>query len=190
MAQQDVILVSDDSERFLTAQEAIKNNFDELYAAIATGIFLRAYPVGCIYESVNSTNPANLFGGTWVAFGTGQVTVGIDAGQTEFDTVEETGGTKTHTLTESEMPSHTHVQNAHTHEITDPGHTHGVEGAADLDTGVGSHNAGNGAGTQSGSSTTGITINNQTPTNQNTGGGQAHNNLQPYIVVYRFKRTA
>lgn len=81
------------------------------------------YPVGSIYISVVSTNPATLLGvGTWTAFATGRTLVGIDAGQTEFDTVEETGGAKTHTLTESEMPSHTHIQNAHTH--TQDAHTH------------------------------------------------------------------
>lgn len=58
---------------------------------------LAVYPVGSIYISVVSTNPGTLFGGTWVAFATGRTLVGIDTGQTEFDTVEETGGAKTHT---------------------------------------------------------------------------------------------
>lgn len=54
------------------------------------------YPVGSIYISTVSTNPNTLFGvGTWAAFGTGRVLVGIDAGDTAFDTVEETGGAKT-----------------------------------------------------------------------------------------------
>ena len=58
---------------------------------------LLPYPVGSIYMSVVSTSPATLFGGTWSAWGAGRVPVGLDAGQTEFDTVEETGGAKTHT---------------------------------------------------------------------------------------------
>lgn len=66
------------------------------------------YPVGSIYMSVNSTNPQNLFGGTWVAWGTGRVPVGIDTSQTEFNAVEKTGGEKTHKLKVSEMPSHDH----------------------------------------------------------------------------------
>jgi hypothetical protein len=139
------------------------------------------YPVGSVYISVVSTNPATLLGvGTWAAFATGRTLVGIDAGQTEFDTVEETGGAKTHTLTSSEMPSHTHT-------ITDPGHTHtqttsatdGASGRADASSGGTIYN--NVANINS--NTTGITIN-------NTGGGGAHNNLQPYIVVYIWKRTA
>ena len=44
--------------------------------------------------SVNSTNPTNLFGGTWVTWGAGRVPVGIDTSQTEFASVEKTGGEK------------------------------------------------------------------------------------------------
>src|SRR5690606_38823591 len=76
------------------------------------------YPVGSIYISTVDTNPGTVFGvGTWVAFGTGRTIVGVDTDQTEFDTVEKTGGAKTHTLTTAEMPSHTHIQNAHTHNL-------------------------------------------------------------------------
>jgi microcystin-dependent protein len=115
----------------------------------------------------------------------GRVPVGRDAAQTAFDALGETGGASTHTLSSAEMPIHTHTQNAHNHGITDPGHVHNF-------------NFGSGAGGGSIgylisgvnltypsvlSNTTGITVNNQTATNQNTGGGQQHNNLQPYIVV-------
>jgi len=47
-----------------------------------------------VYMSVNSVNPNALFGGTWVAWGTGRVPVGIDTSQTEFNTIEKTGGHK------------------------------------------------------------------------------------------------
>lgn len=57
------------------------------------------YPVGAIYMSVVNTSPATLFGGTWAVWGTGRVPVAVDTGQTEFDTVEKTGGAKTHTHT-------------------------------------------------------------------------------------------
>jgi hypothetical protein len=70
------------------------------------------YPVGSVYiNAAVSTNPGTLLGfGTWAAFGAGRVLVGLDAGDVDFDTVEETGGAKTHTLTVDEMPSHTHTQ--------------------------------------------------------------------------------
>lgn len=140
-------------------------------------ILQRAYPIGCIYFSTNSTNPATSLGfGTWTAFGAGRVPVGFDSGQTEFDTDEETGGAKTHTLTTAEMPSHTHTQDAHLHTVS--GVRGGINwtggGSRALDPDVG--------GTQATSSVT--------ATNQNTGGGGAHNNLQPYIVVRMWKRTA
>lgn len=119
------------------------------------------YPVGSVYiNAAVSTNPATLLGfGTWTAFGAGRVMVGLDAGQTEFDTLEETGGAKTHTLTVDEIPAHTHsVPNS---------------------------------GSQNNSFDSGTTVGNDvTGTSGSTGGGSAHNNLQPYIVVYMWKRTA
>lgn len=165
------------------------------------------YPVGSIYTSVVSTNPATLLGvGTWSAFGTGRTIVGIDTGDTNFDTVEETGGAKTHTLITAEIPSHTHVQDAHTH--TQDAHTHTQDAHSHVQ-GVNSAITGGLSGytpdtstntrVDSGYSTANTTAVNQnatatnqntTATNQNTGGGGAHNNLQPYIVVYMWKRTA
>ena len=118
------------------------------------------YPVGSIYtNAVDSTNPGTLLGfGTWSAFGQGRVMVGLNGSDTDFDTAEEIGGAKTHTLTIAEMP-------AHTHQIQ----TVGNLAATGVDFGV----IGTG-GIASGS----------------TGGGGAHNNLQPYVVVYMWKRTA
>ena len=73
-------------------------------------VLKKAYPIGSVYiNASNSTNPASLLGfGTWVAFGAGKVMVGLDAGDTSFDTVGETGGEKTHILTVAEMPAHKH----------------------------------------------------------------------------------
>lgn len=120
-------------------------------------ILQAAYPVGCIYTSIVSTNPNTLFGfGTWAAFGAGRVLVGLDSGQTEFDTVEETGGNKT-------------LDISHTHSFTTGGVNFGGGGsltAGSLDT----------AHTHSGTT--------------NTGGTSTAQIMNPYIVVYFFKRTA
>lgn len=219
------------------------------------------WPVGAVFISVDPTNPATTLGfGTWEVFGTGRVLVGFDAGQTEFDTVEKTGGAKSHTLGTAELPAHshgvtdpghthtqnahTHVQDAHAHAVTDPthnhtqnahnhavtdgGHTHagrginsGTAGTAGHQGASGSNNANtttsatqsattgisiNNATATNQAASTGLTVNNATATNQNAtatnqtnttgittndaGSGGAHNNLQPYIVVHMFKRTA
>jgi len=128
-----------------------------------------AYPVGSIYTSVVATNPATLLGvGTWAAFGAGKVMVGIDSSDTDFDTVLETGGSKTdsHTLTVAEIPSHDHDL-----------YTRGSGG--DSITSVS-------AATQAGP------INVDTNSVRPVGGGAAHSHpiVQPYIVVYMWKRTA
>lgn len=79
------------------SQVGLSNADNTSDATKLAATLLAVYPVGSIYISVNSTNPGTLFGGTWVAFATGRTLVGIDTGQTEFDTVEKTGGAKTHT---------------------------------------------------------------------------------------------
>lgn len=127
------------------------------------------YPVGSIYMSVKSTNPSSLFGGTWVAWGTGRVPVGIDTSQTEFKTVEKTGGAKTHKLTVAQMPSHRHsvsYNNNNSAGTTSYPHATGGYGDQSTDTDLGFNQVGL------------------------TGGGEAHNNLQPYITCYMWKRTA
>ncbi len=152
--------VADDSHNHTIA------NIDDLQAALDTkttqaNAILGAHPVGSIYTSTVATNPGDIFGGTWAAFGAGKVLVGIDSSDTSFDTVEDTGGAKTHTLTVDEIPSHTHEFTA----MQDTNNSVNRSGGGDLGAPA--------------SSTTAA-----------TGGGAAHNNLQPYIVVYMFKRTA
>lgn len=142
-----------------------------------------AFPIGAVFISVVSASPATLLGyGTWSAFGSGRVLVGLDSGDTDFDTAEETGGAKTHTLTTDEIPAHTHTQDAHTHAMTN------LRGATTggTTTGYGGIVAGN----DTSSTTTPWLPATTVATNQNTGGGNTHNNVQPYIVVYMWKRTA
>lgn len=153
--------------------------WSDLLAALGSGLAISdVYPVGSIYTSVVSTNPNTLFGfGTWVAFATGRSLIGIDTGDTDFDTVEETFGSKTHTLTSGEMPSHTHTQNSHTHTIY---------GATFEEAGSGTSHR---ELTSSGFGSSNVDSSAATATNQNTGGGGAHNNVHPVVVVYMWKRT-
>ena len=162
------------------------------------GAPLDAWPVGSVYIAVDNTSPATRFGGgTWVAFGAGKVLVGIDSGDTDFDVAEETGGAKTVTLTanQSGLPQHTHVQNAHTH--LQNAHTHTISGGSSDDTAAPctGPDASTSTATAFGGGIGSTTAVNQNATavNQNAGptdASQAHSNLQPYIVVYMWKRTA
>ena len=127
------------------------------------------YPIGSVYtNATDSTNPGTLLGfGTWVSFGAGRVPVGIDSSGSpdpDFDTAEETGGVKEVTLTaaQSGLPSHSHTQ---------------LGGGFDGNVGI---EAGNQRGVDLG----------QTGTTGGTDASSAHTNLQPYIVVYMWKRTA
>jgi len=91
------------------------------------------YPVGAIYVSTLSTNPGTLFGvGTWAAFGAGKVLVGLDGTDTDFDTVEETGGAKTKAIS-AHAGTAVADHSAHTHSVTSnvavgdhAAHTHSV----------------------------------------------------------------
>jgi hypothetical protein len=132
--------------------------------AAITAVKAALYPVGSIYTNAEvSTNPATLLGfGTWAAYAEGRVPVGKASSGT-FDTLNATGGAETHTLSIAEMPSHNHS--------ISPTLTRGSGTDGNPDVASGGGNQGS------------YSI-------SNTGGGGAHNNLQPYIVVYMWKRTA
>jgi len=141
----------------------------EVWDLVKSAALDSIYPVGAIYTAITSGSPATVFGGTWVSFGQGRVMVGHDdAASPDTDFVASStdgssvlvGGAKTHTLSIAEMPSHTH-------------------GFTAFQTTSGTNNrTGGGALSASASGTTAA-----------TGGGGAHNNLQPYVVVYMWKRT-
>lgn len=141
---------------------------------------LDAYPVGSIYMSVNSTSPAILFGGTWEAMPAGRVLLA----QGENYAAGSTGGEATHTLTINEMPAHSHSGTTnstgnHTHSSYGAqGGTHKSNWAGANDNYDPNYPTGS-AGTHS-----------HTVSIANTGGGAAHNNMQPYLAVYMWKRTA
>jgi len=129
------------------------------------------YPVGSIYMNASSsTNPTTLLGfGQWASFGAGRVLVGYTSGDSDFNAGEKPGGSKTHTLTTNEMPSHNHSASG---------------GGSNTDGGNGNYGSG------------GVAMYNNTSWTWNnisigsTGGGASHNNLQPYITVYMWKRTS
>ena len=151
------------------SSKELKDILDRLTALESGETF---YPVGSIYLSVDSENPSNKFGGTWVAWGAGRVPVCVDTTDVNFNAVEKTGGESTVTLTESQMPSHSHGFTDGAKAIV---YENPVLTATGKDVQVFRAPT---SGTLSVSAT------------NNTGGGDSHNNLQPYITCYMWKRTA
>lgn len=119
------------------ALKVVRVNAGETALELATPVGgSEAFPVGAVYINVTGVNPGTELGyGTWSAFGAGRVLVGYDSGDTDFDTVEETGGAKTKAISAhsgtavADHAAHTHsysevLNHTHTVTITDPGHTH------------------------------------------------------------------
>ena len=145
----------------------VKTYVNSKISSAHTNILKDVYPVGSIYMSVNSTNPGNLFGGTWEQWGSGRVPVGVgtstDSNGTKktFSSAESRNGEYTHKLTVEEMPKHSHQFSL----ITEAGPP-----------GSGWNWSRTGKGTDY--------------TTTEAGSSNSHNNLQPYITCYMWKRTA
>ncbi len=154
--------------------------------AVAAVDLSAVYPVGAIFTTVtayadSAAVVAAIGGTTWVAFAAGKMLIGLDSSDTDFDTVEETGGSKTHSLTEAELPSHQHfiVDNGTVAESGDITASNTVSEIA----------------TQGGSTYQSYVMrpgtgNAEVGLSSATGSDTAHNNLPPYIAVYMWKRTA
>jgi hypothetical protein len=150
--------------------------------AFVTAALSAAYPVGSIYiNASSSSNPSSLLGfGTWTEFGAGRVMVGFNSSDALFDTLEETGGSK-----DAIVVSHTHTA---TTTATDSGHTHSVPLIQQVGTfGSQLHGAWNGGST---TTTTGFANISASTTVASTGSSGTNANLQPYITVRMWKRTA
>ena len=173
------------------------------------------YPVGSIYMSANNANPATLFGGTWEQIAGGRCLIGANSDYA----LGSTGGEATHLLNANEIPSHNHSvsisnsgghkHNRGTMEIT--GEFTAQEGlwyGKDYNTGAfytshlgkvdsGDSRSGSYSNTvkfEASRTWTGETneagSHSHSCSISNAGGGQAHNNMQPYLVVNIWKRTA
>lgn len=142
------------------------NDSNVLTEASISTLLLKMYPVGSIYISTSHANPKTLFGGTWVQI---KDVFLLAAGTTYKGGA--TGGEATHTLTLGEMPEHAHEM-----------YSANGNGSSTWTPNAGSY-----------------LVNSVTDTKNtwwaqigmnNAGGGTAHNNMPPYLVVYVWKRTA
>lgn len=128
------------------------------------------FPVGAVYLSIYSTNPSTYFGGTWQQFGQGRMLVGVGTGtdvngQSRTFSSQITGGEYTHALTIDEMPTHNHSFDTGGVSVASGSKYNRVYNAS-------SYSA------------------NHTYQSTPRGGGQAHNNLPPFIAVYMWVRTS
>jgi hypothetical protein len=205
-AGKTVTIWSDGTNFALQNTAAATPTFGTNDTSIATAAFVQAalaalHPVGSIYmNATNATNPATLLGfGTWTAFGAGRVPVGFNAGNPLFDTAEETGGSYDATLV-----SHDHTYSAttsgagaHSHSINDPGHVHALTSSTGGGIFPGLISVAATTNTNTQSSSTGITVNgvgdhthSVSGTTSGSGSSATNANIQPYITVYMWKRTA
>lgn len=149
-----------DEAGLISLTAQIKNKVDNKYLEDILDLL---YPIGTIYMSMNSTSPSTWFGGTWVQI---EDVFLLSAGSTY--TAGDTGGEATHILTTEEMPAHTH------HIKTNNDDFNNSSGGGYY----GTHQD----GTTAWYNTSWYT--------ESTGGGQAHNNMPPYLVVYMWQRVA
>jgi hypothetical protein len=162
-----------------------KEDLSNIRAAILAAV----YPVGSIYTNAGSTtNPATLLGfGTWIAFGAGRVVVGISSGDVLFDTLEETGGSK-----DAVLVTHAHtfagtIDSAGEHQHTIP---HVSDSATSGDYISGNDGPNNQPGDASPTASAGAHTHTVSGTISSEGSSATNANLQPYITVAMWKRTA
>ena len=154
------------------------------------------FPVGSIRMTVSAADESAFLGGTWVRWGTGRVPVGVNTSDTNFNSVEKTGGANTHTLATAELPSHNHsfsgsvtvnANGAHTHQASSGSYKVGSGSAS---TYYYMTNGGSTSGQTTGTGGSHDHTGSVSGSVGSNGSGAAHNNLQPYITCYFWKRTA
>jgi hypothetical protein len=170
-----------------TGTIATTQTFGNSSTALATTAFVQAalqalHPVGSIYTRTSATNPGTSFGfGTWVAFGAGRVLIGDGGGYA----AGSTGGSAN-----SVLISHAHTASSSS-SVSDPSHVHSFTAVQDI-TGTRYPGGGVGLGTTSNTAAavTGISVSTSTTVNSAGSGSGTNENLQPYVVVYMWNRTA
>lgn len=153
------------------------------------------YPVGSIYMSTKNTDPASIFGGTWERI-TGKVLVGVNESDSDFSTVNKTGGSKTHvhttqahTLTIAQIPSHSHATSNTAYNFALAKSSVKASGFT-VPSGVAQNttfSSTDGTSSFTTSANTGNAGLNQSHSHGDTG---ASSNLMPYQTVYMWERTA
>ena len=171
-----------DADLMIVDDGAGGTNRKAAMSRMKTYILESVYPVGSIFISTSSTDPATSLGfGSWSRFGEGKMLVSQSSSDSDFDTAEETGGAKTHTLSEANLAAHTHLTMS-----TANGFGTNLENNT---TGTGTTNSRGGLGNNDYIMQSVSTDANAGKTSS-TGSGTAVNHMNPYIVTYMWKRTS
>lgn len=185
---------------------AVRNYLESsavLHQSDIQNILLAAHPVGSIEINITGVNPSTYLGGTWEAFGSGRTLIGVGTGTDSnntsqtFSSSELSGGEYTHRLITSEIPSHTHGSKSlvgtwanwgeGSGQVSSTTNGYKVTGIVSA---VGDNNQyGWGTSTGRDQDNTSLKID-ATHEHNSVGGDGYHNNIQPYITVYFWKRTA
>lgn len=164
------------------------------------GSALSHWPVDSVYISFVNTNPAAMFGGTWVSVGSGRMLIGVDSADAAMDAAGDTGGDKTVTLGVANLPPHTHsINHDHSNATTNNagGHDHTITRKLDVGSGTGVRRGATASDTDdavtgnAGSHSHTVNIPSYSG-NSGSGSGTSTpvNNLPPYLAVYMWRRTA
>lgn len=169
-------VISDNSENAVM-NKAIKEYVDNMAETVRQETLLAAHPIGSIYISMSVISPAELFGGIWERTAKGRAIVGVDEDDADFSVAEREVGEKGHVLSVEEMPSHDHK---------------GIYWLGDTENGNISLNTSGGNPGYGLKEWVSGTVPEAYPTIYTgyNGGGKEHNNIQPSMTFYIWKRTA
>ena len=139
------------------------------FAPVIKEALLAAHPVGSVYITFEATDPGQLFGGTWRQTSAGRMLVGVREADSDFARPYQSGGEKSHRLTEEELAYHRHI---FAWEKSEQGQMVFGEYAP-----VAGGLTANG-------------VRRYTVVTEPTGGNALHNNMPPYLVCYIWERIA
>jgi microcystin-dependent protein len=181
--------IDTEKEERQNADKTLQEQFENFCNDYLKNIF----PIGSVVITTTENNPSSIYGGTWEQIAQGRTLVGVGTGtdaKSEIKTFaeNETGGEYSHILTSSEIPSHTHTMtHGHSASGTNSSNVYTYKGSGKPSL---NENTTTDYGASYGKTSVSVSVNNYSGNTGATGSGNAHNNMQPYLAVYFWKRTA